>query len=276
MRLKITQDVRQEIADLAQLFNRRDAVIMDKGNGKRIVVDIFQDAGPENGESFNEGQETERIKEKRFRKSINDLILESLSFPAMSERYEVLHEAHIRTFQWVFDSSSNQDCQWDNFREWLEQSDGLYWIHGKAGSGKSTLMKYIWSRQLTKTYLSTWAGDSELCAAHFYFWDLGTEKLHKSQLGLFRSLLFQILTELPNLIPLVFPEQWAANYAAKTLSSELKVLYNHYLLCLRSLLMNWYGDLVWTSSDFFEVEPLTRPFINITNGFLYIPTADNT
>jgi len=84
-------------------------------------------------------------------------------------------------------------------------------------------MKYIWMQRLTRVNLSSWAQESELCIAHFYFWDLGTEKLQKSQLGLFRSLLLQILRGLPSLIPLVFPEQWAAKYAMESLSSEPKV-----------------------------------------------------
>jgi putative ribosome biogenesis GTPase RsgA len=32
------------------------------------------------------------------------------------------------------------------FADWLENDGGIYWIAGKAGSGKSTLMKYLWPR----------------------------------------------------------------------------------------------------------------------------------
>lgn len=39
--------------------------------------------------------------------------------------------------------------RWNDFVAWLEEGDGLYWIAGKAGSGKSTLMKYIASHPST-------------------------------------------------------------------------------------------------------------------------------
>lgn len=31
----------------------------------------------------------------------------------------------------------------DSIAEWLESGSGVYWISGKAGSGKSTLMKHL-------------------------------------------------------------------------------------------------------------------------------------
>jgi hypothetical protein len=218
MRTNITHDIRQEIEGLAQLLNRRDVVVFDSGKEQRVIVDAFHELDP-----GNEGILPEYEKEKRFRASINKHILQSLYFSASTERYEVVHDAHATTFQWIFHMNSDEDYPWDNFVKWLEQSDGLYWINGKAGSGKSTLMKYIWNRHLTRKHLSTWAGDSRLCIAHFYFWDLGSEKLQKSQLGLFRSLLHQILSDLPQLTPLVFPQRWAENYTLKSLSNELKV-----------------------------------------------------
>jgi len=168
MRSNIRRDIREEIAGLAQLFNRRDVVVTEAGTEHRIIVDAFETSGP-----VTEEHERQREKEKKLRESIDRSILESLDFTAMTERFEVVHEAHVRTFRWIFEPNPG-DCEWDNFAEWLVHSDGLYWIHGKAGSGKLTLMKYIWMQSLTKEHLSTWAKESKLCIAHFYFWDINS------------------------------------------------------------------------------------------------------
>ncbi|KAI0126414.1 hypothetical protein BJ170DRAFT_733728 [Xylariales sp. AK1849] len=49
---------------------------------------------------------------------------------------------------------SRSNVHWDNFLHWLESGEHVYWIGGKPGSGKSTLMKYIVCDDITR------AGDS--------------------------------------------------------------------------------------------------------------------
>ncbi|KAK4446037.1 hypothetical protein QBC34DRAFT_470643 [Podospora aff. communis PSN243] len=49
--------------------------------------------------------------------------------------------AHEKTFDWVFRPGEGQN--WSDFPAWLRSPNQLYWITGKAGSGKSTLMKFI-------------------------------------------------------------------------------------------------------------------------------------
>ncbi|KAK8070775.1 hypothetical protein PG997_010978 [Apiospora hydei] len=63
--------------------------------------------------------------------------LESLLFQDIKQRYSDINPAHKVTFKWAFDHTSTQ------FPQWLESGDGYFWIHGLAGSGKSTLMKYL-------------------------------------------------------------------------------------------------------------------------------------
>jgi ABC-type molybdenum transport system ATPase subunit/photorepair protein PhrA len=38
---------------------------------------------------------------------------------------------------------------WDSFTDWLLSSSTMCWIHGKAGSGKSTLMHFISEHEKT-------------------------------------------------------------------------------------------------------------------------------
>ncbi|KAH7076026.1 hypothetical protein FB567DRAFT_503838 [Paraphoma chrysanthemicola] len=79
-----------------------------------------------------------------------------------------------------------------------------YLINGKAGSGKSTLMKFIVEHPRTKAALKNWAGRDELVVLHFFFWNLGTE-LQKSHIGMLRALLHAVLEKHPELIPAVLP-----------------------------------------------------------------------
>lgn len=76
-------------------------------------------------------------------------------------------------------------------------------IH-KAGSGKSTLMKYVCGHGTTLEALRFWAGSRRLVTASYYFWNAGLP-MQKSQLGLLQSLLYQVLRACPGLIQEIFP-----------------------------------------------------------------------
>jgi hypothetical protein len=151
-------------------------------------------------------------KEHELRASVADRIVRSLSYPAMTNRYEYIVEAHPLTFEWAFHNSTEDQLPWRKFSEWLRIGRGVYWASGKAGSGKSTLMKHIFDSGKTRKYLETWAGDTPLCLASFFFWNSGLPE-QRSQVGCLRALLFQILTKYPDLIPLVLPELWTSLYS---------------------------------------------------------------
>lgn len=142
--------------------------------------------------------------------SLNDFepvqkrILDCLYFRQITDRVEEVAPAHRRTFEWIFRDPVPIQKPWSDFKRWLTQGQGCYWIGGKAGSGKSTLMKYIHGDERTKIALRTWAGERELVTASFFFWNLGSE-LQRSHKGLLRSLLFDILAQRPYLIPTTLP-----------------------------------------------------------------------
>jgi energy-coupling factor transporter ATP-binding protein EcfA2 len=101
-------------------------------------------------------------------------------------------------------------------------------ITGKAGCGKSTLMKYLCQRiplgdlgsthdeaagfdsapSRCEAYLRHWAQDQELTIASFYFWSAGSE-IQASRKGLYYTLLFQMLQQRPELISRISPERWS-------------------------------------------------------------------
>jgi len=86
-------------------------------------------------------------------------VLESLLFPEILHRQNVVPVSHKDTSGWIFSDGSSRPLMttpaWIfetdatlrdsplKFVEWLEEKDDIYWIRGKPGSGKSTLMKFI-------------------------------------------------------------------------------------------------------------------------------------
>ncbi|KAM6540333.1 hypothetical protein FALCPG4_002051 [Fusarium falciforme] len=137
-------------------------------------------------------------------------ILSTLWFRTIDDRRETITDAHRETFQWAL-KPPTCDQPWDDLSHWLLAGAGIYWISGKAGSGKSTLMKYISSSVETKILLSKWAGDSPCTMADFFFWYLGTPE-QKTQDGLSRALLYKILSSHPKLIPEALPAIWREVY----------------------------------------------------------------
>ena len=117
----------------------------------------------------------------------------------MRSREEGIDEAHKHTFEWIFDPPGNEVRPWHHFVEWLEEGHGTYWISGKAGSGKSTLMNFVCHDPRTEAALKIWSGTNEIFTPTFFFWSPGSQ-LQKSLAGLLRSLIYQILERFPDLM----------------------------------------------------------------------------
>jgi hypothetical protein len=176
------------------------------------------------------------------RKRLEDCLISALSYFGMEDREERIAEAHIKTFQWIFadgvldpstatdnqisNTEEHHEVRWSNFKSWLESDKQLYWITGKAGSGKSTLMKFICSQPeyeptsegaprqskllgRCEKHLMKWAAGDNLVIASFYFWNSGGQ-LQMIRRGFLLSFLSQILRQIPQLIPLASPSRWEA------------------------------------------------------------------
>lgn len=165
-----------------------------------------------------------------------EIVLNSLHFQGMERYHERPLDNHPGTFNWIFDQRSQlhacdftgpwspgrcrsqqvcRDVEADlrrhasRLQTWLQSSDDVFWVQGKAGSGKSTLMKFLFEHEQTRKNLRHWAGGQVTIAA-FFFWGAGSSELEKSYLGLLRGLLFHILQQRPELIRLVLPVRWEA------------------------------------------------------------------
>ncbi|KAL7907746.1 ankyrin repeat-containing domain protein [Trichoderma velutinum] len=114
----------------------------------------------------------------------------SLSFREIDTRLQNVSPVQPGTCEWVFEMSL--------FREWynrIENNNGLLWIKGNPGTGKSTLMKHIFEYCQTKK-------DYAIAA---YFFNARGAELEQTPLGMLRSLLFQMLKHEPCLYDQLLP-----------------------------------------------------------------------
>lgn len=121
-------------------------------------------------------------------------LMKRLSFSEMLQRQESIHDNYEGTFQWIYHPPRDVDRPWDDFSTWLTEGRGIYWITGKAGSGKSTLMRMLHQINRTRDLLRIWCNRSPLITASFFFWNSGS-KMQMSQEGLLRSALLQIIEQ---------------------------------------------------------------------------------
>ena len=157
-------------------------------------------------------------------------LLNSLDDKEMNARRNQIEKSHTATFSWVFDKEIQRP--WDSFTDWLSSDASLYWICGKAGSGKSTLMKFLITDQRTRKYLDEWAPG---CAIYSHFiWNSGS-RIQRSILGILRSLLYQTLEENQHILDNVL-QKWpkvskinnAGDWSRDTLEEVLLYsLYSH-------------------------------------------------
>ncbi|KAF3315411.1 hypothetical protein TWF173_003951 [Orbilia oligospora] len=106
--------------------------------------------------------------------------LRTLSFGGMDFRLNNIALAHQATCDWFFETE--EFLQWRN-RENVETFNGVLWIKGKPGAGKSTLMKH------TLLHCQKKLSNHSIAA---YFFSTRGQGLEKSRHGMLRSLLYQL------------------------------------------------------------------------------------
>ncbi|KAG7425584.1 Vegetative incompatibility protein HET-E-1 [Fusarium oxysporum f. sp. raphani] len=112
-------------------------------------------------------------------------LLESLEFPEMYRRHIVIKRPCQGTGNWLF--------QTKEYQEWLKGTHRFLWIKGKAGAGKSVLMK----RTLQELQIRS---DDEPPTVASFFYDGSGTALEKSGTGLLRAILYQIFKQNRNLV----------------------------------------------------------------------------
>ncbi|KAF3044647.1 hypothetical protein E8E12_007194 [Didymella heteroderae] len=123
-----------------------------------------------------------------------DQIFTRLRFEELDDRLHSIAKPHDGTLEWVFDDQHTDE---GGVLEWLgnQRGEHLFWITGRPGAGKTTLMRHLFRNDRIFDYLEAWSGHAPGITSGFFFWNCGTE-LQKSGLGLLRSLLYESLQDM--------------------------------------------------------------------------------
>ncbi|PSN59120.1 hypothetical protein BS50DRAFT_614690 [Corynespora cassiicola Philippines] len=186
----------------ADVMSTRRAEEAMNGSSKRSLEPLAYDRAPKrrnigtpNSTEDNAAEEQTTIlpthHRPRDRTSLNDeqrhWLLESLTFEQIDARQMTIKTAHVRTCKWLL--KSPQYLDWFDATK-VEEHHGFLWIKGKAGAGKSTLMKFamINARRKMKD-----------CVKLAFFFNARGEDIEKSTIRAYRSLLLQLLKQIPAL-----------------------------------------------------------------------------
>ncbi|KAK3348763.1 ankyrin repeat-containing domain protein [Lasiosphaeria hispida] len=120
-------------------------------------------------------------------------LVELLRFDQIDARLMTLKTAKAKTCSWFLKTPECLD--WQNAKK-MQDHAGFLWIKGKAGAGKSILMKFLLQRAKR---LAPRRGPEKPIVVSFFFNARG-EGLEKSTVGCYRSLLLQIFEKYPALL----------------------------------------------------------------------------
>lgn len=148
--------------------------------------------------------------------------LDVLDFPQINARKEAIRAEQGKTCRWFLTHPK--------YRVWADLSTQgpccscLLWIRGKAGAGKSTLMKFLYSEVRKKRSRATVVS---------FFFNARGDYLEKSITGMYRSLLKQILTQIPDLQFILGQMEFSSTRDPSCPSlNSLKDLFKHTIMAL--------------------------------------------
>jgi hypothetical protein len=217
------------------------------------------------------GPEEEAKKLESHRKSV----LTSLVFDSMDLRLGNIKDGDPATCSWLLEHEYYQ--HWVGSPEQVDRSSlrGVFqtwwgsepistdegedlpflWVNGKAGAGKSTLMKYaqkcaVRNKGRNETVLS-------------FFFNARGDELGRSTLGMYRSLLHQLLTALPDLQTTIDPTSafytkfllsptWTIGNSTKLFAEAVEALGDRHLRCYIDALDESDDEDVQDMVEFFE------------------------
>jgi hypothetical protein len=148
-------------------------------------------------------------------------IATGIQFNTIQTREEAVSKNFEATYSWIFQHEPPKKDgvpMWSSFPKWLEDdSKNVYWITGKPGSGKSTIMKLILQRTSLWDSLSQRTESLRLLVVKYYAW-LSGNTLQKSLEGLKRTIISQALEQYPELSPVLTPRRWALCQVLRSIS----------------------------------------------------------
>ncbi|RGP67339.1 hypothetical protein FSPOR_6099 [Fusarium sporotrichioides] len=145
--------------------------------------------------------------------------------PEHKDREKIKRGLSVEMEKIRYDDADEIDRTWHSFSRWLQSDNTLFWIQGKPGSGKSTLMKFIIENENTERLLNSWSPNTRILS--YFLWKIGKESqnsvkgllcclLHDLLIG-DCDLLDQALETFPFLTMMDFYQEWSSEEAEKVL-----------------------------------------------------------
>lgn len=188
----------QSAAGRAQIDNANDAIIKALEQLQSAIATRLDTSQKQNQQDV-------------MAQAARQQFLQSFKFPEMNQRFNNILDPEDATLTQVFaryrDMGSEAtelcihsdkqkydpaDAVWFEFISWLQSENRFFWIQGKPGSGKSTLVRYLISNNTTLKLLEQWRSET-IILSHFV-WKIGTP-LQRSLQGLYCTLVYQLLSK---------------------------------------------------------------------------------
>ncbi|UPL00112.1 hypothetical protein LCI18_011046 [Fusarium solani-melongenae] len=242
---KLDQKLQSFVANIAAGRTNMEELLRTEGSLTRehVTAEATRAAKSVEAHVTKEVQEHEL---KTATENQRERLLGSLKFQEMNQRQNAITDPEDATFERIFRAYKNTinvgeaietrdvtdeiDVVWQRFVDWLRSGESLFWIQGKPGSGKSTLVRYIIDNEATQTLLNQWHSGTRIIS-HF-FWKIGTPMQNNIK-GLFCSLLYQLLQDNEKLVSFLIrkflftgsknhPHDWSDRDLERVLLAALK------------------------------------------------------
>ncbi|KAK3360460.1 hypothetical protein B0T25DRAFT_535690 [Lasiosphaeria hispida] len=136
------------------------------------------------------GPDTREEHQRKLRRV--EVMRSSLHVSETSFRLRDIQGRHELTFEWIFSDRSI------GFTEWLKGAGKVFWISGKPGCGKSTIMKLVRNDNRTQKLImgshKSFLHSGVVGMADFFFHDRGST-VQKSIEGMLSRILYQLLED---------------------------------------------------------------------------------
>jgi hypothetical protein len=208
--------------------------------------------------------------------------LQSLYFDDMFARQQSIMPQSDGTYDWALSGTSPLEAQhWDmkdvahdaelrgRILKWLQDGRPSFWINGKAGSGKSSLMSFVESDRRTEAALQTWARTRKLYMFSLFFWRPGSS-LQKSIVGLLRSILYQVAKAIPAVVPQIISNRQSLTYTDWTQAKLLGALKIALTVC-----QNANGAVFLLIDGLDEFEPLDGNYSDLLDAVMGLQSGSN-
>lgn len=175
--------------------------------------------------------------------------METLKFAQMDSRYMTVQSQLLGTCEWLLRTPE--------YKSWLDPGlmsahYGLLWIKGKAGAGKSTIMKFASENAEAR------CSSREHVLAFFFSARAGS--LEISLEGLFRSLLYQLLNRIPGLysmldkrrLDLIKRQGWSSVLLKDTFEDAVLKLTENSVTCFIDAMDECRAEDVQEIIDYFD------------------------